>query len=298
MPRGLPGWRGGLAVVALFVACSSTPQSSDSQVVSQQPDEEADAGDEGAEAEEASGRGRHFWGGIQDRADSAYDELEAQIQECLHSLDSAGQVREIALRARRRGWGGYELEQLMTKPRTAIGEPCVEEVSRNYVTAVGRSFGDDFETYMATFIARPAEDGACGEASQVVCVEIDAEVADGEQEEGGECDEALVNAVNAAFFEGRHCTQAGRYQDYLREHEDRPLWLRAVVFGEILVGQGEIRVSVGYNQPWVEEMARCFADEVAQVKLEEPVVRGECRSTVRNRALTYTMEPVFTYVVD
>lgn len=274
---------------------------SDSSVDDRETDKYKGDPEESSHDESVSG---HWWGQIQERADHAYEEMEDQIARCLERLGDASEVREIALKARAGEAAdvGYELVDVAVHPPQEIDEPCVRELSNDFIEAVDYAFWDDFDTYIATFIHRGELIDSCSEEAggNAVCVELQTSqraTLDGDKAHG-ECDDELVDAINAAMRGGRDCWSPSRFRDRATEFEEAPLHLRAVLFGHLYVESGIAKVVLRYNQPWVEEMASCVVDAIADADLEAEVTDPSCQSTLSNRSLTYWFRPVFTYIYD
>lgn len=248
--------------------------------------------------------GGHWWGQIQQRADRAHAELEEEITACLKRLGDARRVREIALHARRHGSAGspYEIVDMVTHPPDAADDKaCVRALGDAYVDAVGSAFWDDFDTYIATFVHRGDPSGACRDdaVEHAVCHPApggDRPSSRDVDAESGGCDDGLVDAVHRALSDQRHCWSAPRFSDRLRSLEDEPIHLRAVLFGHIRIDDGQPRLTLRYNQPWVGSMADCVIDQFDDGQFSAHVDRQPCVSQLPNRAITYWHRPTFTYM--
>ncbi len=304
---------GVIALVAIAVACSSSPDSVIDETAEASPEAVQDA-DEPRQRERLSDQiesrpstappGGHWWGQIQDRADWAYDDLETEIVDCLERLGDSSRVREIAVWTVRDGTPGtpYEIREILTHPPNATAdEPCIERVASDYVDAVGSAFWDDFDTYIATFVHRGDAEGACDgdDVEHAVCADLAQKVADNAEGSATdtECDEKLVDRVQEALREQRRCWSPSRYSERMQKKEDDPIARRALLFGELRVENSRPRVILRYNQPWVASMARCVVEDL-DVELPSDDVAGACRSQLSNRSVVLWDRPTFFYIYD
>lgn len=279
-----------LALFAIAIGCASTSQP-------ERTEYELDlSGGEGADEEEQR---QHWWGPIQQRADDANDELGADIEACLQELGSADEIREIGVEARRDDeTSHYALSGVTAHPADADEHDCVEAIAEDYVEAVGTVIGDDFDTWVATFVHRGALSGADSavEVDSAVSSELGADVQSGDTDVVGQCSDPAQTAVDQAIRDRRDCWSGGRFQERMLDYEERPLELRAVIFGDIIVGDGTPRLLLGYNRPWVEPMVSCVVDGIDGDSFDEVLGDEPCRAQLHNRAVTLWFGPSFTYM--
>lgn len=304
------------ALVGLFffallsVACSTGGTSTGDGVrVSDDTAEELET-DQGssstASREEAVQRPEigHYWGQIQSRADRAYAAMEAELRDCLETLGGAQDVREFALHARRDGPAGqpYELAAVVTHPPDVVEQQsCVEDLAQQFVERVGSALWDDFDTYIATFVHRGEEPPGCeGDSSHTLCADLGmpGQAVLDDKAAAQECPETLVAAARQALQGGQQCWRASRLQERLQGQEDQPIEHRMVIFGGVEVEQGQARVALRYNQPWVEPVLQCAMEDFGQATVAPEDLERPCASRLRNLAVTYWHRPTFTYLVD
>ncbi len=291
----------GLVMVwVLSVGCSSAPAAedlSDHEPGTTASDDEV-LRQAGISAGQEPGQPQPFWGPIQHRADDGFDALEEELTACLGGWGHDDEVRELALWAGREpGEEDYELKGWSIYPDHKDGEgpECAASLAKSYVNEVGPGYFDDFEAYVASFLMRPADSPGCDdEGAQVQCRGLGAEI-DEEQVASDTCEEAVMDRVHGAIMDGRDCWSGRHWHPRMAEYEDDPLALRALLFGEVRLEEDGGLLALEYNQPWVEEIALCVADEV-EGALEGMVV-GACREEIRNRAITFWSDPSFSYMV-
>ena len=303
------------AALAVFIgSCSTTSESEPeghdaiSGGESTEAAEEERAEAESKEAEEPKGEvdgpPQYWWGPIQGRADEAFDELEADVETCLEGLGDESQVREIGLEATRPSRAEpYELVAATSYPTPADEAPCVAKIAEDYVDAVGSSIADDFDTWVTTFIHRgePVAVEDCTESEQTVCTSSSDEIEVGQSVSGEtECGTEFVDEIQNMLRDQRSCWSGSRFQDRVAEYEEKPIELRALMYGDVVVEDEDATVLLRYNRPWVEEMVTCQLDALDEEEMLSGVETEiqACRSALTNRAIHLWFGPAFSYVVE
>lgn len=301
-----------LVAGAAGLSCAHNSQATVEHDAIPTAEERRQAGQEQPQSRQAAGGGEgtdgdsarsDWWGPIQGRADDAHEELEEEIERCLTTLGGPDRVREIGLVAEQGdGWlAGYELQEVTSFPGEPDGRPCVQRIAEQYVEEVGASVWDDFDTYTATFVHRgnAVEPGGCQQADETSCTGLDVE-ADGAGDEstGDECPGRFVGEIETALNEQRQCWRGRIALDRQGEYEDEILEQRAVIFGDVVVEDGNTHLLLHYNRPWVEQMTSCAVDELDDSELGVQAPAGDCRAALSNRAVTLWFGPAFTYMFE
>jgi hypothetical protein len=297
-----------LMIIGFVFGCATAPGADDA--VENHRDRAVEVGveeesEDGAETENFEFERLPYWGVVQLRADEAHQAMVDEIDSCLRRLGPDQAVRSITVKARRDLSDGpaYEIAYLTSSPSAPEDEPCVEEISNEFIEALGPGYFDDFDVYMATFIHRGAAGGECDDQEtydNVRCVDlagiddVDGPVADDSEA----CPEELVEATQRAVSEARFCRDVDGFHDRMSEYEDRGHELRAVVFGDVRVEDGQARVVFRYNQPWVESFAHCMSEHLDEIDMSEFDVDRPCRSNLRNRSIVLWHRPWFVYLFE
>lgn len=299
----------GLMAICFVAGCASGPDESqpvhdaiptDEDRAAHGADAEADGKVEEAEEEtEEPGPHDYWWGPIQGRADDAWDELEPKIGACLEELGGDDEVREFAVEARRKSgeWTDYEVVAVTARPGSAEDHPCVGELAAEYVDRVGLRVWDDFDRWIATFAHRGDAVDPVDCAENTVCGVVDDLGSTAEADHGdGKCGEEAVEVINRAMRQHDQCWSAPRFSDRLDEFEESAIDLRALLFGDMVVVDGQVHLLLRYNRRWVEPMAECLIEALREKQLELPEEMPGCRSQVSNRAVHMWFGPAFSYI--
>lgn len=236
----------------------------------------------------------YFYGVLEWRARGVFEEMRGEFEDCVGAMGAREQVRELAVEVVKPSMDAqFEVGRVVVSvDREEVGAKeggCALELAKEYVGAVGSSVFDGFERYILAVIVRPERSGGCEEGEGVVCVELEGISACGD-EEGA----AVERAISKGRDENR-CMDPRNYREEALLND--PLLSRAVVLSELIVWEGRGQVVFEANQEWASGLARCLASSLGEVEVLAGMGSGDCRRSLRNQGVTYSGEPVFTFVL-